>query len=619
MPQITNPTSQITNQQPMSNFEKLMYEDMLQLIEAAQNGQIEFFDGTGGDKTKYKNPKGAMEFYAGQGGQDKLKEIISGERFSFMSDEEKEQKYNEIMEMQEETVETVSPKTLSRPGITSMTPGFKEGFDGTDNNELYLTDGQRKAILSGSATVDMTKAQLEAIGRNTGKAAKAASKLNLSSLINSMVGAGANALSGIGELLAEAKDAQKQNKMVGEEVLTEGTTYDFDIDGNPTTFSFSETEEMSNKNGGIMNFAAGGPPPPDPGSSYSTPFSDNKGGYVADSNTVNVSDPITEVNVGGHHSNDTVFTSSDTSYNRNKNRENKYNQIVDSAGTGNVNMQEIVDFREESGMDGTEYSEFLDEIKKRSGNEAFYDAGFVKGPGQLVENWIKSGGFLGNILKTVLGAGKDAGIAALDKVTDFKEYLSNFGDGVMANQAVEEFSEVQKPVTGYEDSGDVFKLPSNYKFSDSTYMGSNLKMDPNKGFYIAGNPNPKYFNLPTIEQGSFDDSAITSNMYAGRSPTDEMYANVFTMNPSDPNSFPMSRQWNQMWKDNMLSNGGGLFPQMTPNDPLMNSFNKTPLSVLERDNGGVTRQQYMQQYAPKTAAQMLGIVDTYDEEGIMGV
>jgi len=27
----------------------------------------------------------------------------------------------------------------------------------------------------------------------------------------------------------------------------------------------------------------------------------------------------------------------------------------------------------------------------------------------------------------------------------------------------------------------------------------------------------------------------------------------------------------------------------------------------------------MQQYAPKTAAQMLGIVETYDEEGIMGV
>ena len=67
------------------------------------------------------------------------------------------------------------------------------------------------------------------------------------------------------------------------------------------------------------------------------------------------------------------------------------------------------------------------------------------------------------------------------------------------------------------------------------------------------------------------------------------------------------------------NNGGGLFPQMTPQDPLMNSFNKNPLSVLQRDNGGVTRQQYEQQYAPKTAAQALGIVDIHDEEGIMGV
>ena len=37
-----------------------------------------------------------------------------------------------------------------------------------------------------------------------------------------------------------------------------------------------------------MNFAAGGPTPPEPESSYSTPFSDNKGGYIASSNTVNL-------------------------------------------------------------------------------------------------------------------------------------------------------------------------------------------------------------------------------------------------------------------------------------------------------------------------------------------
>ena len=645
MPQTTlGKEQEVSNTYSMSKYEQLMYNDIEQLIEAARNGEIGYFDGTladsRGNKVRYKNPKGAMEFFAGQGGLDKLGEILSGQKFSFLTPDEHEERYNEIMGIEEETVETVSPQT-ARP-TTQGAQGLKDGFDGTDNNELYLTDGQRKAILSGSATVDMTKDQLEAIGRNTGKAA---SKFNLSALINTMVGKSADALSGIGELLAEAKDAQKQNKMVGEEVLTEGTTYTYDIDGNPTTFSYSETEDIRHPqqyqkynnvlerfmtedekstpghkaNGGILSLAAGGPTPPEPESSYSTPFSDNKGGYIASSNTVNVSDPITSVTTGGHHSNDTTFTSTNTSANTDKKNKDKYNQIVDSAGTGNINMQEIVDFREESGMDGAEYSAFLDKIKERSGNEAFYDAGFVKGPGEMVQNWIKSGGFLGNILKTVLQGGKDAGVAALDKVTDFKEYLSNFGDGVMANQPVEKFTEVQEDITGYEDSSDVFKLPPNYKFSDSNYMGSNLSMDPNKGFYIAGNPNPTYFNLPQIEQGSYDDSAITSNIYAGRSPTDEMFASNFTMNPSDPNSFPMSRQYNQMFKDNMLSDGGGLFPQMTPNDPLMNSFNKTPLSVLERDNGGVTRQQYMQKYAPKTAAQMLGIVDTYDEEGIMGV
>ena len=509
------------------------------------------------------------------------------------------------------------------------------------NNELYLTKGEAKAVREGSDTVDMTDNQMKALGRGGFGGSDSGLKELIMRILGGMGSKASSKLSGIAELMEQARDVTGDNKMVGEEVLTEGTTYDFDVDGNPTTFSFSETEEDKsknesllmdfirsegmfapsgkkfdtsdspmNKNGGIMKFAPGGNPhldmseeaafqafsskPPSSPSSYNTgpsnPFNDNN-------NTINTS------------------PSSSTT---NQNNQTQYNQIVDSAGTGNINMQEIVDFREKSGMDGAEYSEFLDKIKKRSGNEAFYDAGFVKGPGQMVSNFIKSGGFLGNILKAVLQGGKDAGVTALDKVTDFKEYLSNFGDGVMANQPVEEFTEVQEDITGYEDSSDVFKLPQNYKFADSNYMGSNLSMDPNKGFYIAGNPNPTYFNLPQIEQGSYDDSVYTP-FYGGRSPTDEMFASNFTMNPSNPNSFPMSRQYNQMFKDNMLSDGGGLFPQMTPQDPLMNSFNKTPLSVLERDNGGVTRQQYMQQYAPKTAAQMLGIVDTYDEEGIMGI
>jgi len=387
-----------------------------------------------------------------------------------------------------------------------------------------------------------------------------------------MVGAGADALGGIGELLREAKEAQNNNKMVGEEVLTEGTTYDFDVDGNPTTFSFTESEEMSNKNGGIMKFAPGGNPhldmseeaafeafssqPSPPPSNYNTgpsnPFNDNN-------NTINTS------------------PSSSTT---NQNNQNQYNQIVDSAGTGNVNMEEIVDFRKKSGMDGTEYSEFLDTIKKRSGNEAFYDAGFVKGPGEMVTNYIKSGGFLGNILKTVLQGGKDAGVMAMNKAGDIKNYLSNFGDGVMANQPIEEFSEVQGPLTG------------DNKFRENYAMGDPLNL-------FEQNLIPGYENT-NLPQNSID----FMNMY-GPQMTAEQIAMIPTTN---------FRTQNKARQD-----GGGLFPQMTPQDPLMNSFNKTPLSVLERDNGGVTRQQYMQQYAPKTAAQMLGIVDTYDEEGIMGV
>ena len=40
------------------------------------------------------------------------------------------------------------------------------------------------------------------------------------------------------------------------------------------------------------------------------------------------------------------------------------------------------------------------------------------------------------------------------------------------------------------------------------------------------------------------------------------------------------------------NNGGGLFPQMTPQDPLMNSFNKTStICILKEIMGGVTRQQ----------------------------
>ncbi len=498
------------------------------------------------------------------------------------------------------------------------------------DNELYLTKGEAKAVREGSDTVDMTDNQMKAMGRR----GFGGSSSGLTELIMRLLGGEIKNLSGIAELIGQARDVTRNNKMVGEEVLTEGTTYTYDVDGNPTTFSFTESlgeslgedagmkqafeahsrgemsdeefmeitgvnppkvpTDISNKNGGIMKFAPGGNPHLDMSEEAAFETFSSKPSPSPSTYNTGPSNPFND-------NNNTINTSPSSST-TNQNNQTQYNQIVDSAGTGNINMEEIVDFREKSGMDGTEYSEFLDKIKKRGGNEAFYDAGFVKGPGQMITNYIKSGGFLGNILKTVLEGGKDAGVMAMDKAGDIKDYLSNFGDGVMANQAIEEFSEVQGPLTG----------PN--KFRENLAMGDPLNLFEQYNYY-----GDKFKNPYRTEQGSYDDSAINPNFYGGRSPTDELFASNFTINPSDPNSFPMSRQYSQMFKDNMLADGGGLFPQMTPNDPLMNSFNKTPLSVLERDNGGVTRQQYMQQYAPKTAAQMLGIVDTYDEEGIMGV
>ena len=128
------------------------------------------------------------------------------------------------------------------------------------NNELYLTKGEAKAVREGSDTVDMTDNQMKALGRGGFGGSDSGLKELIMRILGGMGSKASSKLSGIAELIEQARDVTGDNKMVGEEVLTEGTTYDFDVDGNPTTFSFTETEKMSNKNGGIMKFAPGGNP-----------------------------------------------------------------------------------------------------------------------------------------------------------------------------------------------------------------------------------------------------------------------------------------------------------------------------------------------------------------------
>jgi hypothetical protein len=242
--------------------------------------------------------------------------------------------------------------------------------------------------------------------------------------------------------------------------------------------------------------------------------------------------------------------------------------------------------------------------------------------------------------------GKDLGVAAFDKVSSFKDYLSNFGKG--DEEVIEERESIHYPA----ESGEIGEDKNLAVPIDSIYGDYSPIYD--KPLSGSGKP---------ITQSSIDNLSDRElyeirSKYQGRGGFDKMNSSDMLLqhdiNPewakqrnfgyrrplpimpqSEFNKIPPDAQ--QHVKNNLdevgyfdrfnnypqyfegMANGGGLFPQMTPQDPLMNSFNKNPLSVLQRDNGGVTRQQYEQQYAPKTAAQALGIVDIHDEEGIMGV
>lgn len=269
-----------------------------------------------------------------------------------------------------------------------------------------------------------------------------------------------------------------------------------------------------------------------------TPTSQNQSSNVPDQIQVG-SNPFTD---------QPIFTQSQAG--KDKEMAEKKQQILDMAtsgaqqGTG-VNFENIVDFREESGMSGSDYMDFLKEIRDK--NPSGYDAaGFISGPSNAIQNFIQKGGILGNILSSIFDKGKETGIEAIEKV---KEVFTPSG-GV-----TEVMDEVQGPLTG----------PN--KFQQNYLMGDPL------GLYQQFLPNnyPKYLPQTSLAfQQQFGLPTSVGNM--------------------------------------RLANGGGLFPQPA-NDPIINSFNKTPLSVLEYAGGGVT---------PKNAAIELGIVEDFSD-GVMGV
>ena len=465
------------------------------------------------------------------------------------------------------------------------------------DNKLYLTEGEARAVREGSDTVDMTDNQMNAMGRRVGKGAGQSGLKELIEMLLLKFGENAGSkLSGIAELMDQARnvtDTGTEEIEVKESVdIRDPQQYQ---NYNNVLERFMTEDEKSTPGiapfakGGIMKFANGDEVDP-------------REAYIASQNTYNAPTIPSQIQVSSNpHTDEPVFVdSSDTTDKKNK---NKYNQIVDSAGTGGINMEEIVDFREQSGMDGKEYSDFLEKIKVRGGDERFYEAGFTKGPGSLIENYIKKGGFLGSILSEVLGKGKDL---AMDKMEDIKDYVSSLTSNNQGVMATEEVADVQGPLTGEN------------KFRENLAMGDPLDLFDQYNIYGSTNPYKKAAQEKLNTDGfglmpfaNMMDQSIPTNVnqfgYTGTA------AGMDSQSEAFQDMKNMRDFYNQGYEYN---NGGGLFPQMTPQDPLLNSFNKTPLSVLERNMGGNTRPQ---QYAPKTAAQMLGIVDIQDEEGLMGV
>ena len=342
------------------------------------------------------------------------------------------------------------------------------------DNKLYLTEGEARAVREGSNTVDMTDNQMNAMGRGIGKGAGQSGLKELIEMLLLKFGENAGSkLSGIAELMDQARNVTDTGteEIEVKESVNIRDPQQYQKYNNVLERFLTEDEKSTpgyKANGGIMKFAPGGNPfsqlnegpdeeafeafaatsSPSP-SNYNTgpsnPFNDNN-------NTINTSPSSSTIN---------------------QNNQDQYNQIVDSAGTGNINMEEIVDFREQSGMDGKEYSDFLEKIRVRGGDERFYDAGFTKGPSSLIENYIKKGGILGNILSQVLGQGKDL---AMDKMEDIKDYVSSLTSNNQGVMATEEVADVQGPLTGEN------------KFRENLAMGDPLDLFDQYNIYGSTNP-----------------------------------------------------------------------------------------------------------------------------------
>jgi len=235
------------------------------------------------------------------------------------------------------------------------------------------------------------------------------------------------------------------------------------------------------------------------------------------------------------------------------------NSYSPSPSTGGIDRDKIIAFRQESGMSGPEYSSFLKQLKEA--NPSAFDKQFP-GPSDAIQNFIKGGGVLGNILSSIFNNVKEAGINTIENMAGMFDNNQD-NTGVMANTGSATGTELQK----------------NYALGDPM------------GLY-------QQFLLPGLEGTNFPQTSAEFQAQYGP----QMTAEQIAMIPKTD-----FRTQNKAKQD-----GGGLAPMM-PNmamqNPVLQDALSTPLGTLSYRGGGMT---------PKNAAIQLGIVDDFDE-GIMRI
>ena len=250
------------------------------------------------------------------------------------------------------------------------------------------------------------------------------------------------------------------------------------------------------------------------------------------------------------------------------------NSYSPNPGGGGIDRDKIINFRQESGMTGPEYSSFLQDLKKANPN-AF--AKQFPGPSDAIQNFIKGGGVLGNILKSIFDNVKEAGINTIENMAGMFDNNQD-NTGVMSA------------------TGDTFR--KNYALGDP--MG-----------LFQQNLLPGYENLNQPQNSLDFQKVFGPQMTAEQIAMIPSTMQFSVQNPQFVNA--MNATNNPALTQNMgKQDGGGLSPMM-PNmamqNPVLQDALSTPLGTLSYKGGGMT---------PKNAAIQLGIVDDFDE-GIMRI